>query len=453
MLVTIISAVSGVMSRVAAQQFPSDSAIAAILARRAEGWKGPGIVVGLVENGNQRFVAYGQRAAGGAPLDRNTVFEIGSITKPFTGVLLAEMVQRGEVRLDSPISDLLPPGVKAPERSGKPITLLDLATHTSGLPRLPANINPDNPANPANPYAAYTAELMYAALAQMELARDPGARYEYSNYGAGLLGSLLARRAGGGYEEVLTGRVLGPLGLRETVIRLPEAMKARLAPGHAGTSGTTPTSGWDFDALAGAGALRATAADLLRFVELNLEPPASPIGRALEAAAQPRRPTGTGMEIGLGWHMLPRSGRTIVWHNGGTGGYHSFAGFDRSRKMGVVVLTNTTDEIDDIGVHLLDPTFPLRVVRTEIALDSAALARFVGEYRLAPTFAIVVTLENGALWAQATNQPKFPIFAEAPAKFFYKVVDAQLVFSEGNGRITGLVLHQGGQQIPGERVK
>ena len=442
----------------AAAQAPSDSTIRDILARRVATRQAAGIVVGLVEGDRARFIAYGNRAGDGtSPLDERTVFEIGSATKAFTGILLAEMAQRGEISLDQALTSLLPPevGRVAGSRNGKTITLLDLATHTSGLPRLPANLEP---AEPENPYAGYTPDRMYSFLAGYSLPRDPGERYEYSNYGMGLLGQVLARRLALSYEQALIARVLDPLELSDTRITLNAGMQARLAQGHTASLSTQKL--WDLGALEGAGAVRSTAADLIRFLQANLGPGPTAIGAALDSAQQPRRTTPTAnLSIGLGWHLLERNGRRIIWHNGQTGGYHSFIAFDRARRAAVAVLANSAHDIDDIGLHLLDSSLRLReippaVERRELGLDPAELDRFVGEYELAPVFSIVVTKENGFLWAQATGQPKFQIFAEARDRFFYKVVDAQLVFVvDSGGRVTGLTVHQAGQAIPGRKVR
>jgi CubicO group peptidase (beta-lactamase class C family) len=426
-----------------------------VLTRRAAGWKGPGIVVGISERGTHRFVSVGQRDGPGSPgLDPRTEFEIGSITKVFTGILLADLAQRGEVGLDDPIAGYVPPGTRVPEWSGQAISLLDLATQSSALPRMPDNMAPRDA---QNPYADYGLDRMYQFLGGYRLPRAPGERYEYSNFGMGLLGQLLAGRLGLDYDRALTRRVLDPLGLNETRIRLSGELAARFATGH--SAALAPTSAWEFQAFAPAGALRSTAEDMLRFLDANLHPERTRLERALESAAAPRRPTGTpNTRIGLGWHILERNGRSIMWHNGGTGGFHAFIAFERDSARAVVVLANAAQDIDDIGLHLMDRSLPLRepaavVARTEIKLDPATLDRFVGEYQLAPTFSIIVTKENGALWAQATGQPKFPIFPEAAARFFYKVVDAQITFTvDSAGTVTGLTLYQNGNAIPGPRI-
>ncbi len=426
------------------QGLPSDSAVSAMLAPRVQalpdsGKHGEGMVIALLDKG-RRVIAVGGVNGG-------NVFEIGSITKTFTASVLADMVGRGEVRLDDPVANYLPRAVRMPVR-GRPITLLDLATQSSGLPRMPDNFTPRDS---ANPYADYSVQQLYEFLSRYHLPRDPGAAYEYSNLGMGLLGHTLSLKARTTYEQLVTRRILTPLGMTETAITLTPAMRARLAPGHDGEGHVVPN--WDLPTLAGAGALRSTAKDLLAFLVANLDSTATPLSRTLQQTRVERQPTNDpNLKIGLAWHVLSRPAGKIVWHNGGTGGYRSFIGFDPVRRIGVVVLCNNGNEnVDDIGFHLLDETFPLKSPpprRTEVALDSMVLARYVGEYELTPAFHIVVTREAAQLFVQATAQPQFAIFAESDSTFFLKAVDAQVTF-----RADGLVLHQNGQHIPGRKVQ
>ena len=425
------------------QGLPSDSAVHSILLTRVNalpdtGKHGEGIVVGLLDNG-RRVVAAGVGA--------DNVFEIGSITKVFTASILADMVSRGELRLDDPVAKYLPTSAHVPSRNGRQISLFDLATQSSGLPRMPSNFTPRDS---MNPYADYSVQQLYAFLAGYQLPRDIGATYEYSNLGMGLLGHVLALKAGTSYEQLVTRRILTPLGMTETAITLTPAMRARLALGHDGEGHVVPN--WDLPTLAGAGALRSTAKDLLAFLVANLDSTATPLSRTLQQTRVERQPTNDpNLKIGLAWHILSRPVGKIVWHNGGTGGYRSFIGFDPARRIGVVVLCNNGNEnVDDIGFHLLDETFPLRPPpqkHTVVVVDSLILQRYVGDYELAPTFHIVITREAAHLFAQATAQPRFPIFAESDSTFFLKVVDAQLTF-----RLDGLVLHQNGQHIPGRKL-
>ena len=394
--------------------------------------------MGLLDaNGKRRIVAAG--------VDAGAVFEIGSITKVFTASVLSDMVARREVKLDDPVANYLPRAVHMPVR-GRPISLLDLATQVSGLPRLPDNLAPRDQ---SNPYADYSVRQLYEFLSRYQLPRDPGASYEYSNLGMGLLGHALALRARMSYEQLVTRRLLTPLGMRETAITLTPPLRARLAPGHDEAGNVVPN--WDLPTLAGAGALRSTASDMLAFLAANVDTSATPIGRALRQTHDPRQATDNpNLKVGLAWHILSRPIGNIVWHNGGTGGYRTFIGFDPVRRIGVVVLSNFNRSVDDLGYHLLDESFPLEPApqrHAEVAVDSLVLARYVGDYELAPTFHIVITREAMHLFLQATAQPRFPIFAESDSTFFLTVVDAQITF-----RPDGLVLHQNGQHIPGRKL-
>ncbi len=436
----------------AAQAMPADSVVRAIIKQRVDTGRYAGVAVGLVSrDGRQQVTTYGPRA-GVTPFDSHTVFEIGSITKTFTAAILADMVAKGEVSLDDPVAKHLPPGSKIPERDGRQITLLDLATQTSGLPRLPDNLVI---ADPENPYASYTRERLFEFLARYTLPRGIGEKYEYSNLGLGLLGEALSYRAGKSYESLVTERVLAPLGMRETRITLPPEMRARVAPGHDESGHVAGL--WDFPTLGAAGALRSTVDDMLKYVSANADSTSRPLGSVLATTHASRRPgPAPNLTVGLAWHRLATpSGRTIVWHNGGTGGYRSFAGYDEASGMAVVVFANTSTSVDDIGMHLLDASIPLAPLpkrRMAILLAPAVLDRYRGEYELAPAFSITITREGNILYAQATGQQKLPLLAETDSSFFFNAVDAQLTFTrDGAGVVTGLVLHQNDQQIPGRR--
>jgi CubicO group peptidase (beta-lactamase class C family) len=268
-----------------AQDIPTDSAIRAIIKPRVDTGRYAGVAVGVVSrDGRQVVTAYGPRA-GVTPFDGNTVFEIGSITKTFTTAILADMVARREVALDDPVAKLLPPGMKFPERDGKQITLLDLATQTSGLPRLPGNLEITNP---QNPYATYTPAQLANFLASYELPRAIGAQYEYSNLGLGLLGMALSYKGRRDYEVLVAERVLRPLGMSDTKITLTPSMQSRLAPGH--DESGRPAGLWDIPTLAGAGALRSTVNDMLKYVRANADSNSKPLGRTLAATHGERRP-------------------------------------------------------------------------------------------------------------------------------------------------------------------
>jgi len=443
------------LSHAAFSAVVSDADIRAILVDRIDvQHQSVGMVVGVIDSTGRRVVAYGKTAKDGKPVDANTVFEIGSVTKVFTSLLLADMVQHGEVALTDPVLKYLPPNVKMPERGGKKIALVDLATQTSGLPYMPSNMNPKDP---TNPFADYTVAQLYEFLATVQLTRNIGSTYEYSNVGVGLLGHVLARRAGADYETLVRTRILEPLEMKSTAITLSKAMKDRLAIGH--DAALQPVANWDIATLSGAGALRSTANDLLTFVGANIGLQKSPLRSSMAAMIATRRPTGTpNLEIALGWHIWTRDGHEIIWHNGSTGGYRTWIGFELKSRTGVVVLSNTSTMagVDDIGLHLLDPAFPLLQPpkqRQEVKVDAAVLEKYTGRYQLAPNFIITVTRDGDQLYAQATNQPRAEIFAESEREFFYKVVDAQLRFVvDANGRATSIVLHQNGKNTPGNQI-
>jgi CubicO group peptidase (beta-lactamase class C family) len=414
-----------------------------------------GIVVGIVDADGIKIFSAGKTARDGRNVDGDSVFEIGSVTKTFTATLLADLVKRGLVSLDDPASKYLPGSVKVPSRGGREITLLDLATQRSGLPRMPTNFKP---ADAENPYADYTIEKMYEFLSSYQLPRDIGAKYEYSNLGVGLLGHILALKAGRSYEALLAERIFRPLEMNSTAIVLTSDMSSRLAAGH--SSGLTPEKNWDLGALAGAGAIRSTVNDMMKYVAAYMELKPSLLSAAMELAQQDRNDTTIpNTRIGLAWHLLKRPDSVIVWHNGGTGGYHSFVGFDRKRGVGVVVLSNSTNDIDDIGFHLVDPQIPLakfeaRKERKEIAVDPRVLDVYVGEYQLAPNFVLAITKEGQQLFLQATGQPRLRLHPEAETEFFISEADAQVSFvKDSTGKAGHLILHQGGQDQKAERIK
>ncbi len=411
-----------------------------------------GCAVGIIDGETRKVHGFGEIVRGGETPRGDTLYEIGSVTKALTGTLLADMVLRGEVRLDQPISELVPEGTTAPAfAADQPITLVHLASHASGLPRLPDNMAP---AAPTDPYADYTSELMFAFLSGHKLARAPG-QYEYSNYGAGLLGQLLARRAGMSYEQLLRERLLDPLAMNDTALALTAEQAPRLAPPY--DASLEPGYTWHFDAEAPAGGLHSTVDDMLKLLAAAIDDGESEVTQALRLAGE-KQVLGPGwIGVGLGWHIA-RDGRTR-WHNGQTGAYSSYMAYVADKKLAVVVLCNTpTDLTTVLGERIMQSLLGMQVeppaFHKAVAVDAATLEKYVGVYELAPTFAITVTLEDGQLMAQATGQDKFPIFPESATEFFYKVVDAQISFVVGDdGTVEKLVLHQNGADMPAARAK
>jgi CubicO group peptidase (beta-lactamase class C family) len=427
---------------VPAQVLP-DTVRAHIEARIDAGYN-VGIVVGVIDSAGTHVEGFGRTALKDSTTPgAQTLFEIGSVTKVFTALLLADQVTQGTMALGDPVAAYLPDSLEIPPT----VTLEDLATHTSGLPRMPTNFAP---ADVGDPYADYTEALLFESLKTFD-GSVGDKTYAYSNLGYGLLGTILVRAADTTYAALIQERIARPLGLDDTVVALSNEQQERLAQGH---SDGAPVPNWTLTTMAGAGALRSTAEDMLRFVAANAGLLTTPLDAAMALMQAPREPTGTGMQVGLGWHIRPTPTGPVLWHNGGTGGYHSFVGFDPAVQRGVVVLTNSTTSIDDLGFHLLDASFPLDPVKTAIDLPSATLDRYVGQYQIAPTFIIGITREEDQLVAQVAGQQPFNIYPSSETSFFLKAADAEITFSlDEEGVVEGLILHQGGRELPGEKLE
>ncbi|MDQ3336598.1 MAG: beta-lactamase family protein [Myxococcota bacterium] len=312
---------------------------------------GVGVTIGIIANGKRKIFSYGA-------VKPDSVFEIGSITKVFTGLALAQMVEQKKVRFDEPVRALLPAGTVAAPASGGEITLLDLSAQRSGLPRLPDNMKP---ADLTNPYADYDAKALYTFMGTHGVAMPAKPVFGYSNLGVGLLGQALAARARTTYEAVVRKQITEPLGMRDTAIKLSPALKKRFVAGHG--TGNASQRAWDLDALAGAGALRSTAGDMLTFLDAQLHPErvkgrtpeAKTLPAAITASHEIRGEVGPGMHIALNWFRVDETGS--YWHNGATGGYSSFAVFNRAKDFAVIVLCNRSIEdgtlADDIGKHIV----------------------------------------------------------------------------------------------------
>lgn len=428
----------------------------AIVQPLVDGHEMVGCVVGIFQDGKPMFAGYGEttKGSGQKPTVR-TVYEIGSIGKVFTGVLLADMVNAGQVKLDDPLQKYVPKSVKVPV-NGQPISLEHLVTHTSGLPKLPDNMRPKDV---LNPYADYTVKQMYEFLAGHELRRAPG-EYEYSNYGMGLLGYVLGDSQRLSYEQLLIDRIAKPLGMKDTRITLTAEQMKRMATPY--DEALTPTKNWDDKVLAGAGSHRSTGRDMMVFLRACLADDTKPVTRAIRTSQNKRHTMEDGGAMGLGWH-LHQDGMTW-WHNGGTGGYSSWLSVVPSKKSGVVVLANTSnDKITELGLLLtalacgIDvpaAAIAAREEPKEVEVDPKVLETYTGSFAITPEFGLTVTLEGGKLMVQGTGQEKIPVVAETTTKFYSKLINASIFFVPNNaGEVNYLVLHQGGVNQRGTRQK
>jgi CubicO group peptidase (beta-lactamase class C family) len=317
---------------------------------------GTGIVVGIIDAKGSRVLGYGKLSEGGAPVDADSVYQIGSITKVFTATLLSDMARPGEVALGDHAVRYLP--VMLPVVGERQITLADLSSQLSGIPSIPSNLEPkdDN-----NPFADYTVPQLYEFVSGFTPARPAGQKYEYSNAGVGLLGHILTLRAKTDFETLVRQRITGPLGMNDTAIALTPAMRRHLAVGY-GMPGM-PAANWDMPVLAGMGALRSSTADMLKFVGANMGLGKSSLYDAMQATHRARHALEgkPGQSIALGWHVMEQNGSRIVWHNGGTAGYRTYIGFDEITRRGVVLMSNSHMGSDDIARRALNGAFPIIV--------------------------------------------------------------------------------------------
>ncbi|HZN39027.1 MAG TPA: serine hydrolase [Planctomycetota bacterium] len=409
-----------------------------------------GFVVGVIDGETEFVRGYGRLARESKQQPgAQTIYEIGSVSKVFTGLLLADAVQRGLTALDDPVQKHLPEGVSMPAFEGKPVLLWHLSTHTSGLPRLPDMKGSD----PQDPYAHFTTERLYEALGAVRVRWEPGSKYEYSNLAVGLLGALLVRANElGSYDELLRARILVPLQMRDSGVALDEAQQKRLAPPH--DADGEPDHTWDLAALAGAGGIRSTVSDMLKFARAQLTRP-EVLGKAIELSQQKRHDGANGIHVALGWHIA-RDGETL-WHNGQTGGYHAYLGVQPKRNRAVCILANTgRGEFDAVGERILQHLAGMKVeplsFETPVAVERAVLQRYVGKYRLSPQATFELTLRDRGLFAQLTGQRASRLYARSATEFFYRVVEASITFELEGDVVTGLVLHQNGRDMRCSRL-
>lgn len=458
----------------------ADADLHRILVTRVDSQKlATGIVVGIVGPSGSRIVSYGTTGLGDKrPVDGDTEFGVGSLTKVFTALLLSDMVQHGQLALSDPAAKYLPADrVTLPDFDGKPITLADLATHTSGFPLRPGNLVSDWAKQDEmgqmlqtqyREYEGYTLDDLYRFVSSFKLAQAPGTHYEYSNVNYALLGLLEAAHAGKPYADLVRQTITGPLHMHDTRMRLSPALRSRLAKGYTAFYGElSPAPLEPMGPMDAAGAYFSTAKDLSRFLAAVLGLHESGLKPAMDAMLDVRHPGGitpagppSGTDqIALAWNIHTGDGHEVVWKNGSVSGYRAFMGYDPERRIGVVALANAQSGpgVDDIGLHLLDEKLPVDLsvpkFYKEVTVDSALLDQYAGTYRFSPTDSITVVRQGNHLYLTEPGQPKIEMFAYGPRDFFLKVVDAQASFSGiKDGHAMQVVWHQGGEDSPGKRT-
>jgi D-alanyl-D-alanine-carboxypeptidase/D-alanyl-D-alanine-endopeptidase len=404
----------------------SNEDVRAALEQRFKGDRtGACVAAGVIDDGTIATAYYCADPNSQRPYDEHTAFEIGSVTKTMTAALLAEFVARGEIALNDPIARLLPPGTHVPSFNGREINVSEIVTHTSGLPAVPANYRPPDI---NNPYAALTERDLLDALAATELTREPGLKWEYSNFAMMVLSYALAKRSGKDYEGLLRERLLGPLGMNETYVA-QRPTQVRLAQGH--LPNAMPAVPWDFPPdMAGVGGVRATLPDMLRYLEGQLGTRESAITPALARTQEQIASAGDGRRMGMNWNLSTRNGHTRIWHGGGTGGYSSFAGFDRTAKRAVVLLSDTAltsiGGLEAFGSHLLDPSISAGAPRVVATADARLIDALVGKYRLQGGLGMELRHHGSGLTIQADGQLEFEMDYDSAGDFYPLKFDALL---------------------------
>jgi CubicO group peptidase (beta-lactamase class C family) len=427
----------------------SDEEIRALVRERTEDPRRTvGVIIGLIDENGTRVITYGKPSLDSDQmLNGNTLFKISSVTKVFTSILLAEMVERGEVSLDDTISKYLPNSVKTPSRGGKEILLRHLATHTSGLPRDYDNNKEGE---------SYSVEKLYAFLSKFELSRDIGSQYEYSNLGMALLAHILSQRAGTDYETLLRDRVLDPLQMNQTRIKLTDEMQKGLPQAY--LEGKPVNLLDPYAPFGGVGALDSTANDLLRFLGANIGLISTPLQAVLQRTHLPLHSATGPQEIGLGWQIMKNPDNDndrMIFHDGGGAGTRSFIGFDPKKRKGVVMFWNSNFSLDDIGIHLVEDAFPLAQALKPVPIDARIFDAYVGQYRFEqqPFDILSLSREGGRFFGQI-KQSKLEFFPASETEWFCGAIESQFsVIRDDKGRAIRIILHQDGADYPAMKIK
>lgn len=398
------------------------------------------IVTGEFRNSKTSFHLSGKGLPNIAP--EQHLFEIGSISKVFTGLLLAQAVSDKKLSLTSTLRDLLGPDFTFADPNVAGITLEQLSTHTSGLPRLPPNIGP-HPDTCPDPYAAYDRAALHDFLHVATLPGPAPHPAAYSNLAVGLLGDLLAAQNTTTWEQLVIDRIAKPLGMTDTRVTLDPDSQKRLAPPF---EGAKPGTNWHFQALAGAGALRSSAADLIRFGQALLNPDSTPFPDAISLMLSPRANfSGETSKIGLGI-ILSRFLNQPAWeHDGGTGSYRTSFQVQPDSQSIRVILINNDALAPPVVLAAIAPQAPTKN-RPEVPLSPEATSEYTGVFELDANSRFTFIQRGDHLWTRLTGQPFFRLFHSGNDRFFLKVVSAELQFERTDGKISHVTLFQNNRE-------
>ena len=460
-----------------------------------------GVVAGIIRGINRYVYAHGTLNRGTIRrVSAMTVFEIGQLSSLYTTAMLSLMVQRGDVSLTDRVSAYLPDTVTVPATpAGRPILIEHLATHTSGLPRLPDNLVSDDPDDPLK---GYSVELMYAFLARYADSQRDGQeplldsgdregddsagedsfemedrydaddpfemedRYAYSDLGMGLLGHVLERAAGESYDDLIRELLSDPIKLANTANAPSPSMRTYLATGHDDTR--RPVPAWSDTTLVGGTGLRSNLHDLMTLVSANMniiyalpedftEDDSTRYHASFDSLIVARKPTDEeGVETALGWKVRKDTrDRDIHWLTGRTNGFYAFAAFLKEWRKGVVVLSNSSASVEDIGFHLLSARNPLAPPpKKTVHMTEAAYEACTGTYEFSPEFTVDITYSDGKLYGQPPGQPRSELILESSGDFYLEVEDARITFVRDEmGDVSHFLFLQDGKTHRAERVE
>lgn len=402
-----------------------------------------GVSVGILTPDGQYSYHFGETRRGGAAPDDQTLYEIGSITKTMTGLLLADGVTRGLYDIDAPVQGLLANDTEIDKR----ITLRRLSTHTSGLQRIPSNMFPYDP---RDPYASYTEERLLTYLRKPNMLSEPGEEAAYSNIGVGLLGYALAKQAGISFEDLIEQRVFKPLAMHDTTIALSDRHRTHMAQPHNGDG--DPDHLWHLPTLAGAGGVRSNVRDMLTYAAAQLHPDSTPLTKAIRLSqSEQNRPDEAAFNdpMGLGWFIVDHG--TALAHDGGTGGFATMLKVSLKDQTAVVLLANTSSKYagvlaKQVSQLVADQVIdPVDLPKT-VSVPEEVLEGYAGRYTLLDLGFVEIEYDAGKLYSKQANQNRTRLFAEGDDSFRYRTVQGTVQFKRDEmGKVTHLVMTQNGQ--------
>ncbi len=451
----------------AQEQEPIEDPVVTIIRERVDAYRqSVGMVVGIIRGYGRWTHAYGTLDLGTIRrVSNSSVFEIGAITGVLTGTLLAHMVETGEVSLSDPVSMFLPESVRMPTRNGQAITLQHLATHTSGLPALADSISLEKT---QNPLATFAVDNMYSFLSSHTLTRDIGSIYEYSELGMALLGHILSLKGEKSFDEMLHERLFGLLKMTNTHVVPTPGMKAQTPTGHDMT--LRPMEPSAIPPMPAAAGMYSTVHDLNIFVSAAMgfiyafpmlpeddKSDSVKIAAAFETTNRALYPTGReNEEIALGWLVRTVGENVIHWQHGMTRGFSTFIGFDKSRRRGVVVLSNATNSVDDVGFHLLNSAYrlrpPPRAARAFVSPQT--YDTYTGLYEFKPLLTVMISRDGTKLYGQPPGQVRNELIPRSDGEFYLSEEDAQITFvKDDSGTVTHMLFLKDGRTHRANKVR